>query len=192
MSKEIGFDKANFYLRTNNGVKKVSGYRLTNTIDGIAVRSLFGESSATDTASGMLVSTIKGSKEELAKALVSNGIIKKISELRKTDKYLKGCQAFAEEVKKFKATKEAESKSAAKTKSASKSASKSAKPNGKVDFEIKKGTRDGAFEVYFTSKPNREVLDVLKGIGFHWNCKKVCWYGFVAKADVERALKEAI
>ena len=31
-------------------------------------------------------------------------------------------------------------------------------------------------EIYFASKPGADVLARLKGAGFHWNGRAVCWY----------------
>jgi len=190
MSNSIGFEGTKFYVNTNNGVQKVSGNRLTGTLDGIAVRTDNGESSATDTASGLCVCRIKGTQDELVKLLVDKGYFDKLSEMRKTDKYTDMCFNFGKKVEEFKQNESKEKKSTSK--SVKKSSSKSSKKSdAKVDFEIKKGTRDGAFEVYFTSKPSRSVLDSLKAIGFHWNPKKLCWYGFKDKATVEKAVKVA-
>ena len=55
-------------------------------------------------------------------------------------------------------------------------------------YEIKNGTKNGAYEIYFDAKPNQETREALKGLRFRWNGKKVCWYGF---CDIE-TIKNAI
>lgn len=56
-------------------------------------------------------------------------------------------------------------------------------------YTIKEGTKPGAIEIYFASKPSAEAREALKGLKMRWNGSKKCWYGFASAADVAEALQ---
>lgn len=43
-------------------------------------------------------------------------------------------------------------------------------------------------EVYFSEKPNVEILEALKAMRFRWNVKKSCWYGFHTAEEITAAI----
>lgn len=73
---------------------------------------------------------------------------------------------------------------------------KQAKPTQKTTsanvFEVKDGTRQGFYEFYFAERPSAEVLQLLKGFNMHWNRVKACWFGYVNKDDVAKAIMEKV
>ena len=70
-------------------------------------------------------------------------------------------------------------------------AKKKAETKSKVAYEIKDGTYEGAFEVYFAEKPDKKILDSLKAIKMKWNNKKKCWYGFHTEEEIKAAIHAA-
>ena len=68
---------------------------------------------------------------------------------------------------------------------------KAKKDTTKLNYEIKDGTREGAFEIYFEEKPDEKVRDALKELKFRWHRQKKCWYGFASKEEIQAAVKVA-
>lgn len=77
-----------------------------------------------------------------------------------------------------------------KAKQAEQEEAKEEEPEEVKPYTIGKGTRKGAVEIYFTEKPEAEVIETLKGMMFHWNWKKHCWYGFTTEEELERKMEE--
>ena len=46
-------------------------------------------------------------------------------------------------------------------------------------------------EVYFDSKPSKEVLDALKALKMRWHSQKRCWYGFASEHEIINAANTA-
>lgn len=42
-------------------------------------------------------------------------------------------------------------------------------------------------EVYFDSKPSKEVLEALKALKMRWHSQKKCWYGFASEHEIINA-----
>lgn len=70
-------------------------------------------------------------------------------------------------------------------------AKKKTEAKSKVAYEIKDGTREGAFEVYFAEKPDQKVIDALKELKMRWHRQKKCWYGFHTKEEIKSAINVA-
>lgn len=56
-----------------------------------------------------------------------------------------------------------------------------------INYSIKDNEQYNSKEVYFEGMPEKETRENLKALGFRWNNKKVCWYGFADNADIEKA-----
>ena len=41
---------------------------------------------------------------------------------------------------------------------------------------MKENTEHKGLELYFDGKPSADILDILKGNGWHWHNTKKCWY----------------
>lgn len=56
------------------------------------------------------------------------------------------------------------------------------------NYEIKTNATYNSQEVFFTGKPDEATRTALKSIGFKWNPKKSCWYGFATVEEINAAL----
>lgn len=45
-----------------------------------------------------------------------------------------------------------------------------------VTVTMKENTEHKGLELYFDGKPSTDILDILKGNGWHWHSAKKCWY----------------
>ena len=45
-----------------------------------------------------------------------------------------------------------------------------------VTVTMKENTEHKGIELYFDGKPSADILDILKGNGWHWHNAKKCWY----------------
>ena len=58
-----------------------------------------------------------------------------------------------------------------------------------TEFKIENNAQYNSTEVFFESKPTREVIDSLKAVKFRWNPRKGCWYGFLTADEVKAILE---
>lgn len=56
-------------------------------------------------------------------------------------------------------------------------------------YEIKANATYNSQEVFFTGKPDEATRTTLKSIGFKWNPKRSCWYGFATPDQITAALE---
>ena len=57
------------------------------------------------------------------------------------------------------------------------------------NYEIRSNATYNSQEVFFTGKPDEATRTTLKSIGFKWNPKKSCWYGFADPDQITAALE---
>lgn len=60
----------------------------------------------------------------------------------------------------------------------------------KESYKVVKNDVYNSLEVYFTSKPNKNIIDGLKMLKMRWNPKKYCWYGFATVEEITKAIEE--
>lgn len=57
------------------------------------------------------------------------------------------------------------------------------------NFEIRANAQFNSQEVFFSGKPEEATRTALKSIGFKWNPKRSCWYGFATPEEITAAIE---
>ena len=57
------------------------------------------------------------------------------------------------------------------------------------NYEIRANATYNSQEVFFPGKPDEATRAALKSIGFKWNPKRSCWYGFATVEEINAALE---
>ena len=63
------------------------------------------------------------------------------------------------------------------------------KNSTKNGVRIEKNAEFGSIEIYFNTKPSKEVRDALKGLKFRWHGVKKCWYGYTDEETARRMIE---